>query len=174
MGLIRGLKVRGWVQCNYDWLDEVKADPYELHSLEPWPVLEADFCRSFVDYAEQEKAHNELQRLKMSPRDVDGYISQFQMLGHSAHMDLNDPTALCLFVRGLPNSLADACIDRESPDSFEQWAKAAQRQHRNFLRKQAIHKDYGSACPPPPPQGRWAGLFQNRNQGRAPASQLPC
>jgi len=33
----------------------------------------------------------------MLPRDVDGYISQFQMLGHSAHMNLNDPAALRLF-----------------------------------------------------------------------------
>jgi len=126
-----------------------------------------------VDYAKQEKAHDELQKLKMSPGDVDGYISQFQMLGHSAHMNLNNLATLQLFAHSLLNSLADACINRESPNSFKQWAEATQRQHRNFLRKQVIHKDYRSAHPPPPPQGRWASLFQNRNQGRAPAPQQP-
>ncbi len=35
MGLIRGTNVRGWVQRNYNWLDEVKQDPYNLHGREP-------------------------------------------------------------------------------------------------------------------------------------------
>ena len=135
MGLIRGTNVRGWVQHNYNWLDEVKQDPYDLHGRELWPVLEVDFHQSFVDYAKQEKAHDELQKLKMATGDVDGYISQFQMLGHLAHMNLNNPSALQLFARGLLTTLADACIDRENPESFEQWAKAIQRQHRNFLKK---------------------------------------
>ncbi len=151
MGLIWGTNIQGWVQRNYDWLDEVEQDPYNLHSGEPWPVLEADFHRSFMDYVEQEKAHDELYKLKIAPRDVDGYISQFQMLGHHTYMNLNDPSALQLFARGLLTTLADACIDRENPESFEQWAKAIQRQHRNFLKKWAIHQDYGTAHAPPPP-----------------------
>jgi len=57
------------------------------------------------------------------------------MLRYRAHMNLNNPTALQLFACGLPNTLADVCIDRENPESFEQWAKATQRQHRNFLKK---------------------------------------
>ncbi len=60
----------------------------------------------------------------MAPGDVDRYISQFQMLGHHAHMNLNDPSVLWLFAQGLPSTLADACIDRENLESFEQWAKA--------------------------------------------------
>ncbi len=135
MGLIRGTNIRGWVQRNYDWLDKVKQDPYNLHGAEPWSVLEADFCRSFVDYVEQEKAHDKLYKLKIAPGDIDGYISQFQMLGHHAHMNLNNPMVLQLFTCGLPNTLTDGCINRENPESFKQWAKATQRQHRNFLKK---------------------------------------
>jgi len=47
-----------------------------------------------VDYAEQEKAHDELYKLKMAPGDIDRYISQFQMLGHCTYMNLNNPSAL--------------------------------------------------------------------------------
>ena len=77
-------------------------------------------------------------------------------------MDLNDPVALRLFARGLPNPLADACIDLDGPESFEQWRNAAQRQHRAWLKKQAIHRDYNKPPTPKPQvpnQGRWQGLW---------------
>ena len=60
MGRIRGQKTRGWVQRNYNWLDRVEGDPEELYRRSPWTVLKEDFKRSFVDYAQQEKAHDDL------------------------------------------------------------------------------------------------------------------
>jgi hypothetical protein len=47
-----------------------------------------------MDYAQQEKAHDNLQKLKMTGGNIDEYISEFQMLGHQVHMDLNDLAAL--------------------------------------------------------------------------------
>jgi hypothetical protein len=177
MGRIRGQKTRGWVQRNYDWLDNVESDPEELYGRSPWTVLEEDFKRSFVDYAQQEKAHDDLQKLKMTGGNIDEYISEFQMLGHMAHMDLDDPAALRLFARGLPNSLADACIDLDGPESFEQWRNSAQRQHRAWLKKQALHRDYNKPPAPKPQvpnQGRWQGLWNNRGGrgAQAPRPQL--
>ena len=52
MGRIRGQKTRGWVQRNYDWLDRVETDEDELLGRSPWAVLEEDFKRAFVDYAQ--------------------------------------------------------------------------------------------------------------------------
>jgi hypothetical protein len=43
---------------------------------------------------------------------------------------------LHLFAQGLPRSLAKSCINIELPENFEQWTSTAQRQHRNWLRKQ--------------------------------------
>jgi hypothetical protein len=91
-------------------------------------------------------------------------------------MDLDEVTALRL-ARGLPEKLADACINLDGPESFEQWRKSAQRQHRAWLKKQAIHQDYSKpAIPKPqiPPQGQWQGLGNNwRNRGpQAPRPQL--
>jgi hypothetical protein len=79
----------------------------------------------------------------MKDKNIDEYIAMFECLGHHARMDLDDPTALHLFTRGLPQSLADLCIDIENPDLFEQWTKVAQRHQRNWLQKCAIHSDYG-------------------------------
>jgi len=155
----------------------VETDEDELLERSPWAVLEEDFKWAFVDYAQQEKAHDQLQKLKMISGNIDEYISEFQMLGHQANMDLDEVTALRLFARGLPEKLADACIDLDGSESFEQWRNSAQRQHRAWLKKQAIHWDYSKpAIPKPqiPPQGRWQGLGNNwRNRGpQAPRPQL--
>jgi hypothetical protein len=128
-----------------------------------------------VDYAQQEKAHDDLQKLKMTSGNIDEYISEFQMLGHQAHMDLDDPAALRLFAKGLPNSLADACIDLDGPESFKQWRNSAQRQHRAWLKKQALHHDYNRPPAPKPQlsnQGCWQGLWNN-NRGRGPQAPRP-
>jgi hypothetical protein len=99
------------------------------------------------------------------------------MLGHQAHMDLDDPVALRLFARGLSNSLADACIDLDGPESFKQWRNSTQRQHRAWLKKQALHHNYNKLPAPKPQvpnQGCWQGLWNN-NRGRgaqAPHPQL--
>jgi hypothetical protein len=54
-------------------------------------------------------------------------------------MDLDEVIALRLFARGLPEKLADACIDLDGLELFEQWRNSAQRQYRAGLKKQAIH-----------------------------------
>jgi hypothetical protein len=36
----------------------------------------------------------------------------------------SEPGNLCLFAKGLPQHLAEACIDLDSPDTFEEWAQA--------------------------------------------------
>jgi hypothetical protein len=81
----------------------------------------------------------------MMNENVDQYIVDFEQLGHRVGLDLDDPMALWLFARSLPIGLADSCIDIENLETFEQWTKAAQRHHRNWLRKCAIHSNYGGA-----------------------------
>ena len=67
------------------------------------------------------------------------------------HMDLDDPAALWLFARGLSDKLANACIDLDGPALFKQWRNSTQRQHKVWLKKQAIHKDYNKLQAPRPP-----------------------
>jgi hypothetical protein len=148
LSLMDGPKVEGWTQHTYDWLDQVEADPSQLpFKMTAWQALEANFKRSFVDYAEHERTQDELRKLKMKDSNVDEYIAAFQLLGHHAGMNLDDPSVLRLFTRGLPKSLADSCINIDSPENFEQWTNAAQRHHRNYLKKLAVHQDYAPTRP---------------------------
>jgi hypothetical protein len=148
LSLMDGPKVEGWTQCTYDWLDQVEADPSQLpFKMSAWQALEADFKRSFVNYAKHEHAQDELRKLKMKDSNVDEYIAAFQLLGHRVGMNLNDPSALRLFAHGLPKSLADSCIDIDSPENFEQWANVAQHHHRNYLKKLAVHHNYALPHP---------------------------
>jgi hypothetical protein len=148
LSLMDGPKVEGWTQRTYDWLDQVEADPSQLpFKMTTWQALEANFKRLFVDYAEHECAQDELRKLKMKDSNVDEYIAAFQLLGHHTGMNLDNPSTLRLFARGLLKSLADSCIDIDSPENFEQWANAVQRHHWNYLKKLAVHHDYVSPHP---------------------------
>jgi hypothetical protein len=130
LSLMDGPKVEGWMQHTYDWLDQVKADPSQLpFKMTAWQALKADFKQSFIDYAEHEHVQDELRKLKMKDSNVDEYIAAFQLLGHHTGMNLEDPSTLRLFARRLLKSLADSCIDIDSPENFEQRANAAQRHH---------------------------------------------
>jgi hypothetical protein len=50
---------------------------------------------------------------------IDKYISEFQILGHQASMDLNESMVLRLFAQGLLEKLAYTCINLDGPESFE-------------------------------------------------------
>jgi hypothetical protein len=65
----------------------------------------------------------------MKDSNVDEYIAAFQLLSHQAGINLDNPSALRLFARGLLKLLADLCINIDSPKNFEQWANAAQHHH---------------------------------------------
>ena len=116
-----------------------------------WDALEQDFRHSFIDYAVHEKAHDNLRKLKMSGGNVDQYIADFEFLAQRAGIDVNDPTAIRLFSKGMPFSLAESCIKLEQPKSFEQWAKAAQVQQRNYILIQGLKRSKdGSTMTRPP------------------------
>lgn len=149
LSLIEGSKVEGWTERSYEWLDKLQAKKTTLpFGMTAWEALKQDFRNAFVDYAEHERAADELKKLRMTEGRIDEYIASFERLAHRANADLNDPLNLCLFARGLPSRLCNTCIDINSPESFEQWAKAAQHHQRNWLRKQAIKAKFGESQPP--------------------------
>jgi hypothetical protein len=128
--LLKGPEAELWVERNDSWLLEVESGPSLLAGKSAWDILEEDFKKSFIDYAGPERAFMDIQKLKMKEDKVDEYIATFKSLGRRAGMNLDDPSALRMFARGLPRKLAEACIYKENPENFEQWAKGAQRQHK--------------------------------------------
>ena len=77
----------------------------------------------------------------MKEGNVDEYVATFKLLGQRARGDLDDPFLLIHFARGLPKALADACIDMESPETFQEWKAVALCQQKNWMRKQALHRE---------------------------------
>jgi len=185
LSLMDGPEVAGWTERNYEWLDKVKQDPTILPPGTPaWRVLEADFRHAFADHAGRKRALDDLMELKMEDGKVDDYTSTFERLAHKAGVDLDDPTCLMTFARGLPRKWADACITHESPESFQQWVSAAQRQQLKWLKMQALRADHWTSQPPQTPrksQQRTEGFswrrpdqnIQGKTSTNAPRPRLP-
>ena len=79
---------------------------------------------------------------------------------------VHDTFLLTHFACGLPKALADACIDNESPETFQEWTAAALHQQKNWMRKQALHCEQN---PPTCPQGQnqgFCGWTWNHPQGQ--------
>ncbi len=96
----------------------------------------------------------------MKEGNINQYIADFQLLAMDANVDLDEPTVLQLFYFGLPTGLVEKCIFIDSPNDFDSWAKAAQKNQRGWLLHQTLKRKVGSNPPPAPRQ-------TNQMQGRS-------
>jgi hypothetical protein len=91
----------------------------------------------------------------MKDGNIDQYIVEFQYLAHHAGLDVNNGGNQHLFVQGLPQRLTDACIDVSRPNTFEEWAAAAQYYQQGWLQKQfkqSLRNVFGSTQPKDTPR----------------------
>jgi len=148
MSLLDGEKVNGWVDMAFNWLEEIEADPSLIDWFSnPWKMMEEKFKVSFTDYAERERAQDQLGKLRMTGNNLDEYLAAFETLGSRAELNPDDPSNLRTFAQGLPQQLADACLAMENPDTYGQWRAAAQRQQVIYLKKKVLHSEYGTRNP---------------------------
>lgn len=144
LSLINGPKVKWWVNRQYDWLERVEADPTILpRRTTVWQALEQEFRSAFFDYAGRERAQQEIHRLCMKKGNLDQYIADFERLAHRGGLNVDEPSILRLFVQGLPSWLVNSCIEFELPETFEQWAKAAQRRQKIWFKIQSLRRVFG-------------------------------
>ena len=73
--------------------------------------MEAEFKKSFVDYAKHERANNKLRKLKMKDGNINAYIARFFQLAYQGGHDKDKPKLLRLFALGLPQALANMCLE---------------------------------------------------------------
>ena len=145
LSLLEGPKCEGWVDMVDKWMQLVAHDPSIIpRRSNIWCELKKEFKESFSDYAERERAQDELKRLKMKGDNLDEYLATFETLGLRAELDPNNPSNLRTFALGLPRSLADACIRMESPETYEQWRATSQQQQKIYLKTKALHSEYGT------------------------------
>jgi hypothetical protein len=146
LSLINGPKVKWWVNHQWDWLERVEADPTILpRRMTAWQALEQEFRSVFFDYAGRERAQQEICRLCMKKGNLDQYIADFERLAYRGGLNVDEPSNLRLFVQGLPSRLVDSCIDFECPETFEQWAKAAQRRQKISFKIQSLRGVFGAS-----------------------------
>jgi hypothetical protein len=62
-----------------------------------WDIMEREFKKAFVDYAEHEKANEDLRKLRMKDGNVDAYITRFSQLAHRGGHNVNELELLRLF-----------------------------------------------------------------------------
>jgi hypothetical protein len=75
LSLIEGPNVEGWSERAYARLDKIQRGTTSLPpDTTAWDLLEKDFLRSLTDYAERERACDELKSLSMRGDVIDEYI----------------------------------------------------------------------------------------------------
>ena len=188
LSLFSESKVVEWVKQQHNWLDKIEANPHEYllpYGLDIWQVLEAEFEKAFIDYMAREKAHDNLQKLKMQGGNIDQYVADFQFLASRAEINVNDPAAIRLFQLGLSIPLAEACIDLEKPANFKQWTLAAQAQQHGWIQKKGLQaqkegnmpsQNQGNQTVSQKNNNQWGQFFWRRNDGGntcSPCTQLP-
>src|ERR1700733_1793301 len=175
LSLMEGKDTRGFVYQMGDWLDEVNDDPDILpYNRNAWQVLEAENKKAFVDYAEEEKANEELRRLRMKDENVDAYIAQFRQLAHRGKQRLDEPETQRMFAMGLPGQLRDNCNLINDPRTFDEWAQAAQRNHRIWLRQKSMKPEpSGPKKPNPFTKFAWQNNKNNQNSTPKKTGGLP-
>ena len=67
-----------------------------------WAEFETAFTDRFTDLYKVTKATTELQNLRMRTGDLDRYVSQFRSLANKAGYDLDTPSTIQTFLKGLP------------------------------------------------------------------------
>src|SRR5882757_2866453 len=188
LSLIQGTQVEGWSLRQHDWLDKLRKDATILPwNMNAWDVLEQEFRKSFIDYAANERAFEELRKLRMKDGRIDEYIADFRRLIHMAGLDENEGSNIRMFAQGLPSKLAENVIDTTRPQTFEEWAQAAQFHQQGWMYKQSLKNIFGpsqqtrdNSRQGNSSQGRlywnsWRGGRggQNRGQGRNPRNAAP-
>src|SRR5712691_1920056 len=135
----------------YEWLDAAKSNPGTLMGRSTWDHVSREFLNAFIDYAESERAQDEMKNLHMKEGKIDEYIAAFEHLAFHAGVNLDDPSNLWMFAKGLPSALVKIVIRQDNPENFVQWRDTAQKQQRNWLKIQSFKASYGSPQPPSHP-----------------------
>jgi len=171
--LLEGPKCEGWVDAADRWLRHVVEDPSMIpRRSNAWKELEKCFKEAFSDYAERERAQDELKKLKKRNDNLDEYLATFETQALRADIDMNDHTNLRTFALGLPQSLADTCIKMENPETYEQWRATVQRQQKIYLKTKSLHSEYGTFNNHTQGQGQrqTSGWVWHRPRGNNPGS----
>ena len=104
-----------------------------------WAEFETAFTDAFTDLHKVTKATTELQNLRIRTGDLDRYVSQFKSLANKAGYNLDAPSMIQTFLKGLPQLLGWRIL-RQHPDAdnFNQYLRGAQSESKAMERENLI------------------------------------
>ena len=132
-----------------------------------WAEFETAFTDTFTNLHKVTKATTELQNLKMRTGDLDRYVSQFKSLANKAGYDLDSPSMIQTFLKGLPQLLGWRILKQHlNADNFNQYLGAAQSESKAMERENLIFREGRWLTPnwkfkkPSPPQNPRPNPYQ--------------
>ena len=103
LSMIRRPLVNNWV---YEQIDHLHNQHHTHNVLMEdavhWAEFKMAFTDVFTDLHKVTKATTELQNPRMRAGDLDGYVSQFRSLANKAGYNLDAPSTIQIFLKGLP------------------------------------------------------------------------
>ena len=168
--LIKGPEVAGWARDMRLWLESFDPTTQNLPAI--WNAFLAEFATQFQDTQRPNRAHIELELLKMKPGEINQYITKFEELARQALYNVGDEATTSLFLKGLPASIL---IDVFKPPIVTTYEDIKQRAIQPTKSRIIIDSILGTHCGGQPscPQrncGSFQGAFQSlqnmNNQNR--------
>jgi hypothetical protein len=180
LSYMKGSKVNDWVRLMREQtILRVNGAPNNNPPILPvnhrddealWDWFTAAYRNAFTDTTKSEDALTRLLAIKMQGNDLDTYIATFDHLRETAQWERDSKGTILLFRRGLNPALANAVINRTipRPQTFHEWAHAAQVQHANWIETKAVMGTQGSTRNDGFNSPRWRQALGRRNQQRDP------
>ncbi len=134
LSYIQGPEVQDWVTHELRWLRE-QVHSHHVLPINPWlwAQMMVHFGNTFIDTMTQAKARHKLFKLCMEGGHIDEYITKFERYITMAGYGVDESTVLDKFIKGLPNPLAQSCVDMDTLDTWEEWKTLACKRQDVYL-----------------------------------------
>jgi hypothetical protein len=171
LSYMKGPKVNDWVTARAQQLNDEMNAGGNPDDEAIWNDFKRLFLAAFTDTTKKEDAVQQLLNLKMTGDDLDSYISAFEHLALSAGWERNSQGTIYIFKKGLRPGLGRASIERTFPHpvTFDDWVRAAHRQHAAFVETRATYgANYSTPYNNPARdlQSRWRKALGGQNRGQ--------
>ena len=100
-----GPEVAKWTRTVGAWIDTL--DPVTQNIPYVWETFQTQFLDQFADSQRQQRARDNLAKLKMKYPEVDDYIAKFESLARIVGYTLSNQETINIFLHGLNTSVAE-------------------------------------------------------------------
>src|SRR5580692_4728305 len=149
---IKGPEVNRWTEQQLDWVKTLQPVDDRRAS---WDTFVQNFQIRFLDSQWAQKAHIQLQELKMKWPEIDEYISTFESIAHKAGYNPADQNTMQLFLQGLTRSISEKVLEDATANTYDQVKAKAISVTASQRIIAAMYRQTQNNFRRPPFQGNW-------------------